>query len=95
MDQIEASGAKFRVLGLSATPGTSIKVIQEVVAALRISKIEARAENDPNIQKYVHTRKVEIVKVKASSAVTTIERLFNECVHPLLECLRRNGGLVS
>ena len=42
VELIEAAGAKFRILGLSATPGGEIKSIQKVVDALRISKIEAR-----------------------------------------------------
>lgn len=44
IEQLELAGAQFRIVGLSATPGTSIKAIQKVVDALRIVKIEARDE---------------------------------------------------
>ena len=62
VEQIEESGAKFRVVGLSATPGTSQKAIQEVVQNLRISKIEARTDDDEAIKKYIHKRESEIIR---------------------------------
>jgi hypothetical protein len=44
VEQLELASAKFRIVGLSATPGTTIKAIQQVVQALRTTKIEARQE---------------------------------------------------
>jgi hypothetical protein len=44
VEQLELASAKFRIVGLSATPGTTIKAIQQVVQALRTAKIEARQE---------------------------------------------------
>jgi Fanconi anemia group M protein len=41
---LETASARFRIVGLSATPGTTIKAIQRVVDALRTVKIEARDE---------------------------------------------------
>eukprot|EP00978_Attheya_sp_CCMP212_P000904 scaffold1948_cov52-Attheya_sp.AAC.7 len=70
VDQIERSGAKFRVLGLSATPGTGIPSIQEVITALRISKVEAKLDTDPDVKKYIHDRQFEVIKVKQSPEVT-------------------------
>lgn len=42
VEQLELASAKFRIVGLSATPGTTIKAIQQVIQALRTTKIEAR-----------------------------------------------------
>jgi hypothetical protein len=50
IEYIEQAGAKFRILALSATPGTSIKTIQSVVDTLRISRIEARSDSDPDVK---------------------------------------------
>ncbi|KAL3938675.1 MAG: hypothetical protein SGBAC_006466, partial [Bacillariaceae sp.] len=44
IEQLELAGAQFRIVGLSATPGTTIKAIQKVVESLRAVKIEARHE---------------------------------------------------
>ena len=90
---LEEAGAKFRVLGLSATPGTGIKAIQEVITALRIQKIEARLEDDASVKKYIHERHNEIIIVKQSSAITTIERLLHNVIAPLLERLRGQNGM--
>ena len=93
VEQIEAAGAKFRILGLSATPGGEIKAIQKLVDALRIGKIEARMDDDESVKKYIHERHNEIIVVQQGSAVTTIERLLNNVIAPLLERLRNNNGL--
>ena len=85
--------AKFRILGLSATPGAEIKAIQNVVNALHISKIEARLEDDPNVKKYIHERRQEIVVVKQATEITNIERLLTRLIDPLLERLRSGSGL--
>jgi fanconi anemia group M protein len=93
IEQLEAAGAKFRILGLSATPGTNIKAIQQVVDALRINRIEARRETDPDVAQYIHERRSEIVVVKQASACKTIERALNDIVGPLLDRLRSAGAL--
>ena len=51
----------FRVLALSATPGSTAKHVQEVVRNLRISRIYARHEDDPEVAPYVHARHEEIL----------------------------------
>jgi Fanconi anemia group M protein len=93
VEQLEAAGARYRILGLSATPGTGIKQIQEVVTVLRIQKVEARLEDDPSVKKYVHERHSEIITVQQGSAVTNIERMLNDLIAPLLERLRNSNGL--
>jgi len=93
VELIEAAGAKFRILGLSATPGGEIKSIQKVVDALRISKIEARMEDDVSVKKYIHERHSEIIVVQQGSAITTVERLLTNVIAPVLEELRNRNGL--
>jgi Fanconi anemia group M protein len=39
----------FRVLALSATPGSQITFIKEVVQNLLISHLETRSEDDPEV----------------------------------------------
>lgn len=87
------SNAKFRILGLSATPGTNIKAIQQVIDALRINKIEARTEEDPTVARYIHKRESEIVIVPAVSATKLVERALNDLIGPLLDRLRSAGAL--
>lgn len=46
----------FRVLALSATPGSTLKAVQEVVDSLHISRIECRHEKSPDVAGYVNTK---------------------------------------
>lgn len=85
---IRDSGAKFRFVGLSATPGTDIKSIQAVLDTLHISRIEARTEDDPNVKQYIHKREEEVIVVKQPDAVKLLDRQFSELICPLLERLR-------
>ena len=52
---------KFRVLGLSATPGSSADQIQEVVTNLGIATIYFRNEEDPDVAPYVHRKITELM----------------------------------
>lgn len=54
----------FRVLALSATPGGKPEVVQSVIDALHISRIEARDENSLDIKPYLH-QKVRFVDARA------------------------------
>lgn len=80
-------------VGLSATPGKNIENIRLVVSALRINKIEARIEHDPDVKKYVHERNFETIIVETSSHIAAIDNLFKELIYPLLDKLRRNNAL--
>jgi Fanconi anemia group M protein len=86
-------GAKFRLVGLSATPGTNIKAIQRVVDMLQINRIEARFENDIDVKKYMHERHSEIIVVKNSTVASSVERKLNNLIGPLLDTLRQGGAL--
>ncbi|UPR04065.1 P-loop-containing nucleoside triphosphate hydrolase [Chloropicon primus] len=65
---LRSKGVKHRCLGLSATPGSDRKRLQEVLTNLGISKVEFRAESDPEIKDYVHLRHLEKRIVGASSS---------------------------
>lgn len=77
VEQLTNAGARFRVVGLSATPGSQIKFIQEVVTSLRISRVECRSDDDPDVRQYIHDRQEEVVVVKADSAIRKIEHMIN------------------
>jgi len=49
---------EFRVLALSATPGSNSQSIQQVVDNLLIAHLEYRAENSLDVAPYVHGRQV-------------------------------------
>ena len=92
IDLLEASGAKFRIVGLSATPGTSIKAINQVVQALRSVKVEARTEEDDSVKQYLHNKETEVIIVKKNTSQIEAEREIGRILTPIMERLRREGG---
>ena len=48
-----ATNAHFRVLGLTATPGSKPEAVQDIVDSLHISNVEIRDENSIDLRKYM------------------------------------------
>ena len=79
--------SSFRVLALTATPGSSIESVQEVIDGLQISRIEIRTEDSIDIRQYVHSRKVETVLFEYSEEMVMIMGLFSQALQPVLDKL--------
>ncbi|KAL8850457.1 MAG: hypothetical protein Q9221_004599 [Calogaya cf. arnoldii] len=75
----------FRVLALTATPGSSIESVQEVIDGLGISRIEIRTEESLDIREYVHSRKVETVLFEPNDEIVMIMSLFSKALQPLVD----------
>ncbi|KAL4529744.1 hypothetical protein Ndes2526A_g04507 [Nannochloris sp. 'desiccata'] len=58
---------KFRVLGLSATPGSSADQVQEVLTNLGAAAVHFRNEEDPDVSPYVYKKNTELVIVEPES----------------------------
>lgn len=79
---------KFRVLGLSATPGSSAQQVQEVVSNLGVSTIEFRSESDPEVAPYVHGKQVDVHVVEPGREGANLKSML---VRVLLDVLRQLG----
>ncbi len=77
----------FRVLALTATPGSSIESVQEVIDGLGISRIEIRTEESLDIRQYVHARKIETVLFDNSEEMAMVMGLFSKALQPLVDKL--------
>ena len=77
----------FRVLALTATPGSSVEGVQEVIDGLGISRVEIRTEESIDIRKYVHKRKVDTVLFDNSEEMVMIMDLFSKALQPILNKL--------
>jgi ATP-dependent DNA helicase MPH1 len=49
-----AKNPHFRVLALTATPGSNPDAVQALIDALHISRIEIRDENSLDLKAYIH-----------------------------------------
>ncbi|KFV64845.1 Fanconi anemia group M protein, partial [Dryobates pubescens] len=67
---------QFRILALSATPGSDTKAVQQVISNLLIAQIESCAEDSPEIQPYSHQRRVEKIVVPLGEDVVDIQNAY-------------------
>lgn len=79
--------SSFRVLALTATPGSSIESVQEVISGLGISRIEIRTEESLDIRQYVHSRKVDTMLFDCSEEMVMLMDLFAKALQPVLDKL--------
>lgn len=73
----------FRVLALTATPGSTVEGVQAVIDSLGISNIEIRTEESIDIRQYVHSREVDQVVLEPSDEMLQIQDLFSKTLRPL------------
>ncbi|XP_012371814.1 Fanconi anemia group M protein isoform X2 [Octodon degus] len=66
----------FRILALSATPGSDIKAVQQVITNLLIGQIELRSEDSPDILPYSHERRVEKLVVPLGEELAAIQKTY-------------------
>ncbi|EHK24843.1 uncharacterized protein TRIVIDRAFT_30360 [Trichoderma virens Gv29-8] len=77
----------FRVLALTATPGSKVETVQEVIDNLGISHCEIRTEESLDIRQYVHQRNIDQIVLDPSDEMNLIGELFTEALKPLTEKL--------
>lgn len=77
----------FRVLALTATPGSKVETVQEVIDNLGISHCEIRTEDSIDIRQYVHDRNIEEKVLDPSDEMNLVCELFSEALKPLLDKL--------
>ncbi|XP_075782236.1 Fanconi anemia group M protein isoform X2 [Pelodiscus sinensis] len=67
---------QFRVLALSATPGSDTKAVQEVISNLLIAQIELCSEDSPDIRPYSHARQIEKCVVPLGKELSEIQNAY-------------------
>jgi ATP-dependent DNA helicase MPH1 len=73
----------FRILALTATPGSTVEQVQEVIDGLEISKVEIRTEESIDISQFVHRRNIDQILLDPSDEMIMIKDLFSKALQPL------------
>lgn len=79
--------SSFRVLALTATPGSTVEAVQSVIDGLGIARVEIRTEDSLDIRDFVHSRNVEIELFDNSDEIVMSLELFCSATGPLLNKL--------
>lgn len=86
--------AKFpRIIGLTASPGSDLEKIQEVVKNLFIEEIEIRTDQDPDVKPYVQEIKMEWIKVSLPPAFLDVQKFLQDFLKERIEKLKKWGIL--
>ncbi|XP_037359165.1 Fanconi anemia group M protein isoform X2 [Talpa occidentalis] len=84
----------FRILALSATPGSDIKAVQQVITNLLIGQIELRAEDSPDILPYSHERSVEKLVVPLGEELEAIQKAYIQILEAFASSLIQRNVLM-
>ncbi|GFS22054.1 ATP-dependent DNA helicase mph1 [Elysia marginata] len=87
--------SSFRVLALSATPGSTLKAVQTVMNNLLVSHIELRSEDSIDIKPYTHERKVEKLVVPLGEELSSIKEQYIHIMAFVTQRLIRNRALYN
>ncbi|XP_026455026.1 DEAD-box ATP-dependent RNA helicase FANCM-like [Papaver somniferum] len=93
--ELMAVPVQFRILALTATPGSKQQAIQNVINNLHISKLEYRNDDHPDVCPHVHDRKLELIEVPMSDDAIEINKLLLEAVQPFVTKLSALGMLYN
>ncbi|XP_028638024.1 Fanconi anemia group M protein [Grammomys surdaster] len=85
----------FRILALSATPGSDIKAVQQVITNLLIGKIELRSEDSPDILPYSHERRVEKLVVPLGEELGAIQKTYVQILEAFASSLIQRNVLMK
>ena len=79
--------SSFRVLALTATPGSDISAVSNVVENLMITHIEVRTEDSLDISKYMFKRALDLVVVPLSEDIKNLIDIFCTIMNGFLKKL--------
>jgi Fanconi anemia group M protein len=77
----------FRVLALSATPGSDGKKVQDVVDNLLIQNLELRTEDSPDVVPFIFKRSIVEVVLEPSPLLEELTKDFVTIIQPFLKKL--------
>jgi Fanconi anemia group M protein len=88
-----AETSQFRVLALSATPGTDLQAVKLMLQNLHISHIELRNEDSPDIVPYTFQRKIEKIVVPLSTELLAFKNKVLSVLEHFVRRLTKIGAL--
>lgn len=83
----------IRIVGLSATPGTNVEAVTEVIKNLNISRLEFRTDESPDVAKYTNKKDVECISVKLTNTILDIRTKFLMIYDKYLKRLKQYHAL--
>ncbi|KAK0798389.1 3'-5' DNA helicase [Friedmanniomyces endolithicus] len=87
--------SSFRVLALTATPGSTVEAVQAVIDHLGIARVELRTEQSLDIRPYTHEKQTDIELFDYSDEQGLIMELMSNAIRPVLQKLNTQNAYWS
>ncbi|KAJ3323579.1 3'-5' DNA helicase [Boothiomyces sp. JEL0866] len=85
--ELNIQQSRYRVLALSATPGSDLQKVQTVINHLNIEKIESRTEDSFDVAPFIHSKSIREVVVEQSELMQSIFNRFGAYLGNILKKL--------
>lgn len=86
--------AKYpKILALTASPGSEIEKINEVVQNLFIEEVEVRTDEDPDVKPYIKEIKMQWVNVELPEEFKEIKKFLEACFKEKITELKKHTNL--
>jgi ATP-dependent DNA helicase MPH1 len=82
----------FRVLALTATPGSTVEAVQAVLDNLGIARVELRTEQSIDIRPYTHEKQTEIEVFDYSDEQDRVMDLFGKALRDTVNKLKSHNA---
>ncbi|KAF8559410.1 P-loop containing nucleoside triphosphate hydrolase protein [Imleria badia] len=86
-----AKNPHFRVLALTATPGSTPDAVQAIVDSLHISRIEIRDEGSLDLREYMHKKEVKQHIIKMTEDIVHFQQLLKTVMESVIKPLVSRG----
>ncbi|RMY69117.1 hypothetical protein D0864_11185 [Hortaea werneckii] len=87
--------SSFRVLALTATPGSTVEAVQAVIDHLGIARVELRTEQSLDIRPYTHEKQTELELFEYSDEQQLVMEHLSRALKPLLDKLNSLNAYFS
>ncbi|XP_035213323.1 Fanconi anemia group M protein-like, partial [Stegodyphus dumicola] len=83
----------FRVLALTATPGSDTQAVKQVLSNLLISHVEMRTEDSDDVKQYTQARDIEKIVVPLGDKLTSLKSKFLDIINMYLKRLSQRKAI--
>ncbi|KIW07582.1 uncharacterized protein PV09_01535 [Verruconis gallopava] len=82
----------FRILALTATPGSEVESVQKVIDGLDIARCEIRTEKSFDIREYVHQKEITKQVFQPNEEMELLFEWFSKVAQPMLDVVNAQNA---
>ena len=82
---------KRMILGLTASPGSSMDKLAEITKSLGIETVKIKTEDDPDVRKYVNDIRINITRIRQPDEVREIHAVLKQIYTETIDKLKKSG----